>query len=67
MAKEQLSPALSQRMEQEKKTHTYTDFSFHDEAALRRFDTGKPDTVLWSVSATMMPRRLDSATISVGV
>ena len=45
MAKEQLSSALSQRMEQEKKTHTYTDFSFHDEAALRRFDTGKPDTV----------------------
>ena len=37
MAKEQLSPALSARMEQEKKTHSYTDFSFHDEAAIRRF------------------------------
>mgnify|MGYP003294246431 CR=1 FL=1 len=30
MAKEQLSPALSTRMEQEKKTHSYTDFSFPD-------------------------------------
>ena len=45
MAKEQLSPALSQRMEQEKKTHSYTDFSFHDEDAVRRYATGKPDTV----------------------
>ena len=45
MAKERLSPALSQRMEQEKKTHSYTDFSFPDEAAVRRYATGKPDTV----------------------
>ena len=45
MAKEQLSPALSARMEREKSTHSYTDFSFHDDAAVRRFVTGKPDTV----------------------
>ena len=46
MAKERLSPALSERMELEKKTHSYTDFSFPDEAAVRRYATGKPDTVL---------------------
>ena len=45
MAKEQLSPALSQRVEHEKKTHSYTDFSFHDSAAVRRYPTAKPDTV----------------------
>ena len=45
MAKEQLSPALSERMEREKKTHSHTDFSFPDEAAIRRFPTAKPDTV----------------------
>ena len=45
MAKEQLSAALSARMEQEKRTHSYTDFSFHDEAAIRRYPTSKPDTV----------------------
>ena len=45
MAKEQLSAALSQRMEQEKQTHTYTDFSFHDHAAIRRHSNHKPAPV----------------------
>ena len=45
MAKEQLSAALSARMEQEKDLRTYTDFSFHDSDALRRHSNDKPAPV----------------------
>ena len=41
MAKEQLSAALSARMEQEKDSRTYRDFSFHDCAAIRRHSNNK--------------------------
>ena len=42
MAKEQLSAALSARMEQEKANRTYTDRAFRDEMALRRHSNDKP-------------------------
>ena len=41
MAKEQLSAALSARMEQEKVSRSYQDFSFHDAAAIRRHSNDK--------------------------
>lgn len=41
MAKEQLSAALSARMEQEKISRGYQDFSFHDAAAIRRHSNDK--------------------------
>ena len=46
MAKEQLSAALSARMEQEKANRTYTDRAFRDEMALRRHSNDKP-TPVW--------------------
>ena len=46
MAKEQLSAALSQRMEQEKQARTYTDRSFHDHMAIRRHSNDRP-TPVW--------------------
>lgn len=45
MAKEQLSAALSARMEREKNDRTYRDFSFHDSMALRRHSNDKPAPV----------------------
>lgn len=42
MAKEQLSAALSARIEREQADHSYTDFSFPDGSAIRRLTTGKP-------------------------
>ena len=41
MAKEQLSAALSARMEMEKANHAYFDRSFPDEMAIRRFGSDK--------------------------
>lgn len=41
MAKEQLSAALSARMEREKADRTYTDRSFHSDMAIRRFGSDK--------------------------
>ena len=41
MAKEQLSAALSARMEQEKNDRSFQDFSFHDNAAIRRHSNDK--------------------------
>ena len=46
MAKEQLSIALSARMEQEKQDRSFTDLSFHDQAAIRRHSNDKP-TPVW--------------------
>ena len=45
MAKEQLSAALSARMEREKNDRTYLDFSFRDNMALRRHSNDKPAPV----------------------
>lgn len=45
MAKEQLSAALSARMEQEKADRTYIDLSFHDHMAIRRHNSDKPSPV----------------------
>ena len=45
MAKEQLSAALSARMEQERLERSFTDFSFPDHNALRRHSNGKPAPV----------------------
>ncbi len=45
MAKEQLSAALSARMEREKNDRTYRDFSFRDSMALRRHSNDKPAPV----------------------
>ena len=45
MAKEQLSAALSHRMELEKSNYSYTDRSFHDVNAVRRFHSDKPAPV----------------------
>ncbi len=45
MAKEQLSAALSARMEQEKNARSYKDFSFHDHMAIRRHSNDKPAPV----------------------
>ena len=45
MAKEQLSAALSARMEQEKAQRSFTDFSFPDRDALRRYGSHKPAPV----------------------
>ena len=45
MAKEQLSAALSARMEQEKADRTYTDRSFPDRMAMRRHSNDKPAPV----------------------
>ena len=45
MAKEQLSAALSARMEQEKANRTYVDLSFHDNMAIRRFGSDKASPV----------------------
>lgn len=45
MAKEQLSAALSARMEQEKADRTYTDLSFQNHMALRRHSNDKPAPV----------------------
>ena len=42
MAKEQLSQALSARMEQEKEARSYQDHACHDPAALRRHSNDKP-------------------------
>ena len=42
MAKEQLSAALSARMEQEKANRDYTDFAFYDHLAIRRHSNDKP-------------------------
>ena len=41
MAKEQLSAALSARMEQEKNDRSFQDFSFHDNTAIRRHSNDK--------------------------
>ncbi|MBQ4600516.1 MAG: HD domain-containing protein [Oscillospiraceae bacterium] len=41
MAKEQLSQELAARMEQEKADRSYTDLSFHDQEALRRFSSNR--------------------------
>ena len=46
MAKERLSEALSQRMEQEKTSRTYVDRAFPDSMALRRHSNEKP-TPVW--------------------
>ena len=46
MAKEQLSEALSARIEQEKATHSYTDRSFADSMAIRRHSNTNP-TPVW--------------------
>ncbi|MBE6933523.1 MAG: HD domain-containing protein [Ruminococcaceae bacterium] len=46
MAKEQLSGALSARIEQEKQNRTYTDHSCHDCMAIRRYGDDKP-TQVW--------------------
>ena len=45
MAKEQLSAALSARMEQEKADRSYIDLSFHDDMAIRRHCNDKPAPV----------------------
>ena len=45
MAKEQLSPMLSQRMEQEKAQRNYKDFSCADATALRRNNTDEAESV----------------------
>ena len=45
MAKEQLSSALSARMEKEKASHIYVDHSCHDHMAVRRFSGDEPDQV----------------------
>ncbi len=45
MAKNELSAALSARMEQEKAGRTYTDFSCSDDKAIRRFGQNKPAQV----------------------
>ncbi len=45
MAKERLSATLSEQMEQEKSTHSYTDRSCADRAAIRRFPSDKPAPV----------------------
>ncbi len=45
MAKEQLSAALSARMEQEKADRTYIDRSFPDQMAIRRYGNLKPTSV----------------------
>ena len=45
MAKEQLSASLSARMEQEKVSRNYQDFSFHDATAIRRHSNDKPAPV----------------------
>ena len=45
MAKEQLSDSLSARMEQEKANRTYTDQSFYDHTAIRRYSSNKPAPV----------------------
>lgn len=46
MAKEQLSAALSARIEQEQSNRTYTDLSFHDHMAIRRHNSDKA-TPVW--------------------
>ena len=46
MAKEQLSAALSARIEQEKENRSYTDLSFHDNMAIRRHNSDKA-TPVW--------------------
>ncbi len=46
MAKEQLSDALSARMEQEKADRTYADHAFPDQMATRRYSNLKP-TPVW--------------------
>ncbi len=45
MAKEQLSAALSARMELEKELHNFTNHSFHDRDAIRRHSNDKPASV----------------------
>ncbi len=45
MAKEQLSEALSARMEREKAQRSFTDHSAHDDTALRRYTSNKPAQV----------------------
>ncbi|MBE6948046.1 MAG: HD domain-containing protein [Ruminococcaceae bacterium] len=45
MAKEQLSSALSNRMEQEKATRNFLDHSCHDSQAIRRLGVDDPDQV----------------------
>ena len=46
MAKERLSPELSERMEYEKKNHSYYDRAFLDSDAIRRFKNTNP-TPVW--------------------
>ena len=45
MAKEKLSDALSSRMEQEKASRSYTDLSFQDSMAIRRYSNKTPPSV----------------------
>ena len=46
MAKEQLSPALSAKMEQEKQDRSYTDLSCRNETAIRRY-AGNKNNPVW--------------------
>ena len=46
MAKQQLSPELSAKIEQEQRNRSYWDMSFHDADAIRRYGNNRP-TPVW--------------------